>query len=278
MLPRFKAAAVHAAPVFLDKQATTKKAISLIREAAARQRRDRRFLRDLYSGLSGVGRLVGADRQSRPVRADGRSVGARRRPEIEGDPGRGACCSGSCVSIGYQREFTGQRRRDLELEIAMIGERRRDCQPSPQAGADLLRKADLAGGDGAGLRVVDTQVGRIGQLICGENTNPLARYALDGAGRADAHFELAAGVADPAAPSSGANYDIVAANRIRASAHCVRGQGVRHHHRRCDGQGDRGTCWSQRDPAGGSDVMDRTPRGRVVLHRSERRGDRRRAA
>lgn len=33
-------------------------------------------------------------------------------------------------------------------------------------------------GDGAGLRVVDTDVGKLGVLICGENTNPLARYAL----------------------------------------------------------------------------------------------------
>ena len=33
MLPRFKAAAVHAAPVFLDKLQTTKKALSQNREA-----------------------------------------------------------------------------------------------------------------------------------------------------------------------------------------------------------------------------------------------------
>lgn len=33
-------------------------------------------------------------------------------------------------------------------------------------------------GDGAGLRVIDTDVGKLGVLICGENTNPLARYAL----------------------------------------------------------------------------------------------------
>jgi predicted amidohydrolase len=35
-----------------------------------------------------------------------------------------------------------------------------------------------AHGDGAGLGVVDTDIGRLGVLICGENTNPLARYAL----------------------------------------------------------------------------------------------------
>jgi nitrilase len=33
-------------------------------------------------------------------------------------------------------------------------------------------------GDGAGLGVIDTDIGRLGVLICGENTNPLARYAL----------------------------------------------------------------------------------------------------
>jgi aliphatic nitrilase len=33
-------------------------------------------------------------------------------------------------------------------------------------------------GDGAGLRAVDSKVGRIGQLACWEHYNPLARYAL----------------------------------------------------------------------------------------------------
>lgn len=33
-------------------------------------------------------------------------------------------------------------------------------------------------GDGAGLKVVDTKVGRIGALACWEHYNPLARYAL----------------------------------------------------------------------------------------------------
>lgn len=33
-------------------------------------------------------------------------------------------------------------------------------------------------GDGSGLRAVDTQIGRVGQLACWEHHNPLARYAM----------------------------------------------------------------------------------------------------
>lgn len=33
-------------------------------------------------------------------------------------------------------------------------------------------------GDGSSVNVIDTEIGRIGTLICGENTNPLAKYSL----------------------------------------------------------------------------------------------------
>ena len=40
-------------------------------------------------------------------------------------------------------------------------------------------------GDGSGLKVVDTRVGRVGALACWEHYNPLARYALMAAARGD---------------------------------------------------------------------------------------------
>jgi nitrilase len=77
-------------------------------------------------------------------------------------------------------------------------------------------------GDGAGLRVVETGVGKIGALICGENTNPLARYALMAQGE-EVHISTWPAIwpTRRAGDTTGAkNYDNVAANRIRAAAHC----------------------------------------------------------
>ncbi|MGW1879541.1 nitrilase-related carbon-nitrogen hydrolase [Streptomyces sp. NPDC001975] len=42
----------------------------------------------------------------------------------------------------------------------------------------LYEKLVWTPGDGHGLRVVPTLLGHLGALICGENTNPLARYTL----------------------------------------------------------------------------------------------------
>jgi aliphatic nitrilase len=82
----------------------------------------------------------------------------------------------------------------------------------------FYEKLVWASGDGAGLRVSSTPVGRVGNLICGENTNPLARYALM-AQSEQIHISSWPPMWPTRRPSSGGNFNNVAANRIRASAH-----------------------------------------------------------
>ena len=98
----------------------------------------------------------------------------------------------------------------------------------------FYEKLVWAPGDGAGLRVVETErLGKVGGLICGENTNPLARWALMAQGE-QVHVSSwppvwptrrtrAKGVSPvvgDSATASGKQYDNVAANRTRAAAHC----------------------------------------------------------
>jgi nitrilase len=80
-----------------------------------------------------------------------------------------------------------------------------------------FEKLIWANGDGAGLRVVDTPVGRVGALICGENTNPLARYALMAEGE-QIHIATYPPVWPTRATQDG-KYDLEQAIRIRAGAH-----------------------------------------------------------
>ena len=82
----------------------------------------------------------------------------------------------------------------------------------------FYEKLIWASGDGAGLRVVDTPAGRVGNLICGENTNPLARYSLM-AQAEQIHISSWPPIWPTRRPGNGGNFNNVAANRIRASAH-----------------------------------------------------------
>lgn len=92
----------------------------------------------------------------------------------------------------------------------------------------FFEKLSWAPGDGYGLRVADTAYGKIGALICGENTNPLARYSLMAQGE-QIHISTWPAIwptrvlaAEDAAvgPQKSRNYDNLAANHTRAAAHC----------------------------------------------------------
>lgn len=61
----------------------------------------------------------------------------------------------------------------------------------------FYEKLTWASGDGVGLKVVETPVGRGGQLIYGEH-QPTGGVHIDVAGRTDSHLKLAGAVANPA--------------------------------------------------------------------------------
>ena len=80
-----------------------------------------------------------------------------------------------------------------------------------------------APGDGAGLRVSDTPIGKLGMLICGENTNPLARYALIAQGE-QVHVSSYPPVWPTRPSNEPGRYDLASAIRIRAGAHSFEGK------------------------------------------------------
>jgi predicted amidohydrolase len=103
----------------------------------------------------------------------------------------------------------------------------------------FFEKLTWSPGDGHGLRIADTQFGKIGALICGENTNPLARYSLMAQGE-QVHISTWPAVWPTSVPNlpkqqraeregdvpatirevTRRNYDNVSANKTRAAAHC----------------------------------------------------------
>lgn len=99
----------------------------------------------------------------------------------------------------------------------------------------FYEKLIWAGGDGRGLRVVDggDRVGRVGALICGENTNPLARFSLMAQGE-QLHVSTWPAVwptrrptsltkvdsQESSTPGGSKQYDNITANRTRTAAHC----------------------------------------------------------
>lgn len=79
-------------------------------------------------------------------------------------------------------------------------------------------KLTWTGGDGSSLKVYPTEIGPIGTLACGENTNTLARFTLLAQGEL---IHIANYISLPVAPP---DYDMAEAIKIRAAAHSFEGK------------------------------------------------------
>lgn len=210
----FKAAAVQAAPVFLDAVATVDKACALAREAARAGAELVVFPEVFVAGypywnwyLSPLeGSAWFARLQQSAVRIPG--------PEIDRLCAEAARL-GIHIVIGVNESVPYSLGTVFNTNV-IIGPdgliaRHRKLVPT------FAEKLSWASGDGSSLRVYETTLGPLGVLACGENTNTLARYTLLAQGEL---IHVANYIAFPFV----SNYDMPEAIRIRAGAHSFEGK------------------------------------------------------
>ena len=209
-------AAAHIAPVFLDKKATTAKAISWIDEAAKKGAQLVVFPESFIPGFP-----IWAALWAPLHNHDLFSQFVENSLFVDGPEIQAICQQAKKSQIFISLGFSERSSSSVgciwnsNLLISNRGEilvHHRKLVPT------FFEKLIWAPGDGAGLRVAHTPIGNIGGLICGENTNPLARYALM-TQQEQIHISSWPPIWPTRNPSDSANYNNLQANRIRASAH-----------------------------------------------------------
>jgi aliphatic nitrilase len=217
--PKFKAATVHAAPVFLNREATTLKVCDLIREAA-RNGAELVVFPEAFIPAFPVWAALWAPIYNHDFfkRMVANSV------VVDGPQVQRICQEAKknniFVSIGIS-ETNPVSVGGIWNSNLLISDEGEILNHHRKLVPTFYEKMVWAPGDGAGLQVSNTRLGKIGALICGENTNPLARFSLMAQGE-QIHISAWPPIWPTEKPSStntAANYDIAAAVRIRAGAH-----------------------------------------------------------
>lgn len=219
--PKFKACAAHVAPVFLDAQATVQKACSLIAEAARKGAQLIAFPESFIPAFP-----VWAAVQAPIHNHDFFKRLAAESIEVPGPEVTQLCDAARenaiHVSIGIS-ERSPVSVGCLWNSNLMIGTNGEILNHHRKLMPTFYEKLIWAAGDGGGLRVNETPIGKIGMLICGENTNPLARYALIAQGE-QVHVSSYPPVWPTRPSNQPGRYDLAAAIHIRAGAHSFEGK------------------------------------------------------
>lgn len=212
---KFRAAAVQAAPAWLDLERTVERTCELIREAAANGAQLVAFPEVFIPGypywlwldspLKGYDYFVRLYKNSVrvPSEATERLCAAARESNIYAVVGINEIDHVRLGTIYNTNLFIDRRGQILGKHRKLV--------------PTFAEKMIWGSGDGSTLRVYETDVGRLGGLNCGENTNTLARFALLAQGE-QVH------VANyPAFPFK-RRWDMKSAIMIRAGAHAFEGK------------------------------------------------------
>ncbi|KAK3072044.1 hypothetical protein LTR53_007554 [Teratosphaeriaceae sp. CCFEE 6253] len=227
-LPKVRVAACNVAPVFLDTAKTVQKTVGLIREAA-QNRADLVVFPETYIPAFPLWAAIAA-----PI--DNHAFFTRLAREsllIDGKEMRTlqqACSQNRIFAhIGFN-ERSQHSVGCIWNSTVLISDEGKILNHHRKIMPTFYEKLVWSPGDGHGLKVVDTErLGKVGSLICGENTNPLARWSLMAQGE-QLHISswppvwptrrAAPKSADFEGAAGGKQYDNRAANRTRSAAHC----------------------------------------------------------
>lgn len=213
--PKFKAAAVQTSPVFLNVEKTIDKTISIVKEAASNGARLVAFPEVFIAGYPYWNWVMTPVQGSKWYEELYRSSVAVPSPEID------RICKAAkennihiVIGINERGDSYGEIYNTnliIDSDGNLIGKHRK-LVPT------WAEKLTWTSGDGSSLKVYKTEIGQIGTLACGENTNTLARFSLLAQGEL---IHIANYISLPVAPP---DYNMAEAIKIRAAAHSFEGK------------------------------------------------------
>ncbi|NHM02273.1 carbon-nitrogen hydrolase family protein [Flavobacterium difficile] len=212
---KFKAAAVQTSPVFLNVEKTVVKAISFVKEASQNGAQLIAFPEVFVAGYPYWNWIM------TPVQ------GSKWYEKLYK-------CSVKTDDEVMQPLFQAAKDNNIHIVIG-INERGDSYGEIYNTNLIIDNKGNLIGkhrklvptwaekltwtsGDGSSLKVYQTEIGPIGTLACGENTNTLARFTLLSQGEL---IHIANYISLPVAPP---DYNMAEAIKIRAAAHSFEGK------------------------------------------------------
>lgn len=215
--PRFKAAAVQAGPVFMDREATVQKACRYIEEAGDEGARLVAFAEVFVPGYPYWARYL-PPWESRLYTRELVKQAVQVPSEATERLCHAAQRAGTYAVMGINEKVPYALGTIFNTNL-IISPSGRIIGHHRKLVPTYIEKLVWASGDGYGLRVLETDIGRLGTLMCGENGNTLARFALiaDGEQVHVANY--------PAIPGQdGGGYNLAKDIEIRSAAHSFEGK------------------------------------------------------